>query len=48
MLRTSLRNNELAPGGRFASPSPADTVLARQFLEAVADTLVPDAVVVTT
>jgi hypothetical protein len=46
MLRTRLRNNELAPGGRFAPTSPADTVVARQFLEAVADTLVSDSIVV--
>ncbi len=46
MLRTSLRNNELAPGGHLAPTSPTDTVVARQFLEAVADTLLSDSVVV--
>ncbi len=46
MLNSGLRNNELAPGGHFAPTSPADTIIARQFLEAVADTLVSDSVVV--
>jgi len=46
MLNSGLRNTELAPRGIFALNAPADTLLARQFLEAVADTLVSDSLLV--
>jgi len=46
MLNSGLRNTELVPRGVFALNAPADTLIARQFLEAVADTLASDSLLV--